>query len=550
MTPYKPKLIEVALPLAVINEAAAKEKTVRHGHPAGIHHWWARRPLAAARAVIWASLVDDPSADAALTVKEQDEERQRLFGILERLVKWNGAHDPAVLIEAKVEIDRCFPDGPPAVLDPFGGGGAIPLEAQRLGLQALSGDLNPVAVLIQKSIVEIPCRFAGQPPVSAQDEAGLSTWRDAQGLAADVEAYGQWMRGEAARRIGSVYPPVRGPRNEDLTPIAWIWARTVESPDPAWKGRVPLVKSWVVAKGRGKPVTWVEAVVDRASRKISYQVRTGGTPPEGTVPPGRGGGGARCLATGSLITWDYIREESRAGRLGADLIAVAAEGQRGRVYVSPTDVDVAAAEEAEADSAMSISGALFDLPGRINVVRYGLDEFSKLFTKRQLLALSTFSDLLQEVHGRVMSDAASAGLSVDVRPFRDGGAGATAYADAVVTYLAFAIDKLADLGNSLARWEPVAQCPRQLFGRQAIPMVWDFAEANPFSASSGSFLTCLRGTIRALLGIGPVLGPEGKVEQRDAIARVRDAPAVIVSTDPPYYDNVTYADLSDFFYVW
>jgi len=232
MSEYKPKLIEVALPLAVINAEAAREKSIRHGHPSTLHLWWARRPLAAARAVIWASLVDDPSGDPSLSLEEQEVERQRLFRILERLVKWENSNNVEVLAAAKAEIARCFPNGPPPILDPFGGGGAIPLEAQRLGLKALSGDLNPVAVLIQKAMIEIPPRFAGRPPVHPEVSKDLKTWERAQGLSADVEAYGRWMRDEAHKRIGHLYPDATGPDGEKLTPIAWIWARTVESPDP------------------------------------------------------------------------------------------------------------------------------------------------------------------------------------------------------------------------------------------------------------------------------------------------------------------------------
>lgn len=339
-----PKLIEVALPLAAINAEATREKSIRHGHPSTLHLWWARRPLAAARAVIWASLVDDPSGDPGATVEEQERERARLFGILERLVKWESSNDVSVLAEARAEIDRCFPGGPPAVLDPFGGGGSIPLEAQRLGLTALSGDLNPVAVLIQKAMIEVPPRFAGCAPVHPDAQAELATWERAQGLAADIEAYGSWMRDEANRLIGEHYPGVTGSNGETLVPIAWIWARTVESPDPTWKGHVPLVASWELAKRPGKPTIWVEPVIDRDSQTITYEVREGGTPThERTVDRGNG----VCVATGSAIPGDYIKAESRAGRMGHHLLAVVAESPSGRVYCSPALADVEAAETSE-----------------------------------------------------------------------------------------------------------------------------------------------------------------------------------------------------------
>ncbi|MYA83557.1 MAG: DUF1156 domain-containing protein [Acidimicrobiales bacterium] len=550
---YRPKLIEVALPLAAINAEAAREKSIRHGHPSTLHLWWARRPLAAARAVIWASLVDDPSAEGYRdhndnllpTAEAQEDERERLFGILKRLVRWENSSDAKVLEDARAEIDRAFPDGPPPILDPFAGGGAIPLEAQRLGLTALAGDLNPVAVLINKAMIEIPPRFAGSPPVHPDIDTSLTTWERAQGLAADVEAYGQWMRDEAERRIGHLYPDATGPDGQKLTPIAWIWARTVESPDPSWSGHVPLVASWTLSKKKGKPTIWIEPIIDRATQTISYEIREGGEPAqERTVIRGNG----TCIATGAAMPGDYIKSEGRADRMSHQLMAIAAEGERGRVYVPAVHAD-------ERDASCGLpdwvpGGAITQNSRYMLPPPYGMDEWWKLFTPRQLTALATFSDLIGEVKCEVRADAVAAGLADgDVR-LRDGGAGATAYADAVATYLAFAIDKMADLGSSLVAWEPIAQCPRHLFGRQAVPMVWDFAEANPFSNSSGSFMTCLKGTLKGLTSIGTVLGTTGSAVQRDARARMREAAGATLSTDPPYYDNVPYADISDFFYVW
>ena len=549
----RPKLIEVALPLAAINKAASREKSIRHGHPSTLHLWWARRPLAATRAVIWASLVDDPSGDESLTPEEQEEERQRLFGILERLVVWENSNNPDVLAEAKAEIDRCFPDGPPPILDPFAGGGAIPLEAQRLGLKALAGDLNPVAVLINKAMIEIPPRFAGMAPVHPSIEKTLTTWGRAQGMAADVQAYGKWMRDEAQRRIGHLYPDATGPNGEKLTPIAWIWARTVTSPDPSWSGQVPLVTSWTLAKRPGKPKVWVEPIIDRESQSIRYEIREGGEPThERTVNRGNG----TCLATGSAIPGGYIDHEASRGRMGSVPMALVAESPTGRRYLDVDrwqldGIDEAVGVRASLDDAKLPQGATRGtFGGNAQGRYYSFFEFTDYFSDRQLVALTTFSDLLVEVIERILADAAAAGLADDGKRLRDGGRSAQAYADAVVTYLAFAIDKYADLGNSLVRWEPVAQCPRQLFGRQAIPMVWDYAEGNPFSSSSGSFGVCLGGTVKGLLSLGLVLGGEADVSQREARARVQECSGAVLSTDPPYYDNISYADLSDFFYVW
>ncbi len=541
MITYKPKLIEVALPLATINAEAAREKSIRHGHPSTLHLWWARRPLAAARAVIWASLVDDPSGDESLTEEEQEKERQRLFGILERLVKWENSNNPAVLAEAKAEIDRCFPDGPPPILDPFGGGGAIPLEAQRLGLKALSGDLNPVAVLIQKAMIEIPPRFSGRPPVHPDIPSDLTTWDRAQGLASDVEAYGKWMRDEAERRIGHLYPDAKGPNGETLTPIAWIWARTVESPDPAWKGHVPLVGSWLLSNKKGRPKIWLEPQIDIENQSITYAVRTGGTPPtDGTVDRG----GARCIATGASIPFKYIREQGRSGKLGRTLLVVVADSDAGRTYVPASAEHVRAA-----DVSIDLSlGEIHSNPRDFKTPNYGMHRWEDLFTARQLIALTTYENALAEVRERVVADAALNGMGADTTPLRDGGLGASAYADAVCTYLAFGISRMTDMCNALCRWESSRTQVRNLFGRQAIPMLWDFAENNIFNDAGGDFRTSLGSIVNVLKRLPA--GVVGEAEQRDARARVRECSGAAISTDPPYYDNISYADLSDFFFVW
>ena len=515
-----PKLIEVALPLAAINAAAAREKSIRHGHPSTLHLWWARRPLAAARAVIWASLVDDPSGDESLSPAEQGAERRRLFGILERLVKWENSNNPDVLAEARAEIDRCFDDGPPPILDPFAGGGAIPLEAQRLGLTALAGDLNPVAVLINKAVIEIPARFAGRAPVHPDIDNRLTTWERAQGLAADVEAYGRWMRDEAQRRIGHLYPGATGLDGEKLTPIAWIWARTVESPDPSWTGHVPLMASWTLAKRPGKPKIWIEPIVNQEALSISYEIREGGEPSHArTVNRGNG----TCIATGAAIPGDYIKSQSRAGRLGQHLMAVVADGDRGRTYLPATATDAAAAicqEPAwkpEGRNPEKLTGG--------TVYVYGLDEWWKLFTTRQLVALTTFSDLLAEVADRVHDDASAAGMASDGVRLRDGGRGAKAYADAVITYLAFAVDKCANLWSNIVTWMNDRGAFREVFSRQAIPMAWDFAEANPFSGRGGSWDLCLS-KVHKVISELPVQSQSraqhGGAAQRDARARIRE----------------------------
>ena len=529
--------------MAVINAEAAREKSIRHGHPSTLHLWWARRPLAAARAVIWASLVDDPSGDPSLTSDEQEAERQRLFGILERLVKWENSNNADVLAEARAEIDRCFPDGPPPILDPFAGGGAIPLEAQRLGLTALAGDLNPVAVLINKAMIEIPPRFVGMPPVHPDIDKTLTTWERAQGLAADVEAHGRWMRDEAQRRIGHLYPDVTGPDGEKLTPIAWIWARTVESPDPSWSGHVPLVASWTLSKRPGKPRMWIEPIVDRRNQSISYAIREGGEPlTRGTVD--RGGG--RCIASDSAIPFKYIRAEGLERRHATRLMAVVAEGERARTYL-PSAPE---AEEAAKVPRLDVSlGAIHVNPRDFKTPGYGITTWEELFTPRQLMALTTFSNLLGEVAEQARSDASAAGLAANGMRLSEGGRGADAYADAVVTYLAFAIDKCADYWSTICTWHNSRELIRNTFGRQAIPMTWDFAECNPFSTSTGNWMAMVDWIVKAVRHV-PASTFGGEALQRDARVRVGESAGAVLSTDPPYYDNISYADLADFFYVW
>ena len=549
MTGYKPKLIEVALPLAAINKEAAREKSIRHGHPSTLHLWWARRPLAAARAVIWASLVDDPSSDESLSPEEQEAERQRLFRILERLVKWKNSNNSYVLAEARAEIDRCFPDGPPPILDPFAGGGAIPLEAQRLGLKALSGDLNPVAVLIQRAMLEIPPRFAGLPPVHPDIDHGLAIWSGTHGLAADVEAYGEWMRNEAKRRIGHLYPDVMNPAGKKLMPIAWIWARTVESPDPAWHGHVPLVNSWVIRNKKGKPRVWIEPIVDRDTQTIGYKIREGGEPSH--KPSVRRGKGT-CIATGTGISSQYIKSEGQVGRLREHLVAIVAEGDpRGRVYC----------EVAETDFRLGLTDFRGWKPdqqlppkGRglgFRVQPFGFDEWWKLFTPRQLQTLSVFSELLEELRATVITDALKAGLDTTDLRLHEGGLGATAYSDAVATFLAFAIDRCAARWTHLAVWNSVGEKLEHLFRLNALQMNWVYSEGNPFSNSSGNW----RGQVKWVTNCITWLSRKktaipGRVRQGDAIDTVRNSKRAVISTDPPYYDNIGYADLSDFFYVW
>ncbi|UPT91409.1 DUF1156 domain-containing protein [Bradyrhizobium barranii subsp. apii] len=584
------RLIEVALPLDAINKAAAREKSIRHGHPSTLHLWWARRPLAVARAVIFAQMVNDPSWKWELdhpgeippnNIKASwAASRSRLFAIIKDLVKWENTNNDAVLEKARAEIRKSWretcelnkdhpraaelfnPNKLPAFHDPFAGGGALPLEAQRLGLEAYASDLNPVAVLINKAMIEFPPKFAGRPPVNPESRSSHDSWSKqwsgAQGLAEDVRQYGQWMREEAQKRIGRLYPPVEitadmAEERPDLKPlvsqrltvIAWIWARTVKSPNPAFRHvDVPLASTFVLSSKEGKQA-YVEPIVDRDSYRFIVKI---GKPParakEGTK---LGRGSFQCVLSQAPISGDYIKIEAKAGRIGTRLMAVVAEGDRRRIYVPASQEQEAIATTAKPDWRPDLPFA--HNSRHLTPWAYGLDNFGDLFTPRQLVALTTFSDLIAEVRKKISRDAVASNLDDNDVGLSAGGVGARAYSEAVAVYLAFALDKVADRGSTLGRWDPT---PTQsgiinTFSRPALPMTWDFAESNPLGDASGNFLGGIDLVAKAMLV--SKTDAAGLACQDDA-ARQTLGTDKIISTDPPYYDNVPYADLSDFFYVW
>ena len=527
----KRKLIEVALPLDAINKASAREKSIRHGHPSTLHLWWSRKPLACCRAVLFASLVDDPSSHPDQFPDElaQEAERKRLFGIIERLVKWENSNNPTVLEEARQEIVRATDGNPPPVLDPFCGGGSIPLEAQRLGLEAHASDLNPVAVLITKALIEIPPKFANQPPINPEARKRLKTknaWQAAQGLAEDVRAYGQWMRDEAKKRIGHLYPKVKLPADQGggaATVIAWIWARTVKCPNPACGAQMPLTNKFWLSQKAGK-LAWVEPRIDSKRKTVSFAVKSGeGEPGPGTVNRR----GATCIVCNSPVAFDHIRSEGRAGRMSAQLMAIVGEGSRGRKYLEPAAEHLRIALSAK--PRWKPAAELPRNPRDFKTPNYGMRTFGDLFTPRQLTALTTFSDLVTEARAKAVRDGAK-----------------PEYADALATYLAFAVDKSASYWSTTCTWHTAGEKMNQVFIRQAIPMTWDCAEANVFSDSTGNFLSSITWIQKVLEHL--VITKPGYVQQQDATTRVYNPH--VFSTDPPYYDNIGYADLSDFFYVW
>lgn len=541
MTPIK-KLIEVSLPLDAINSESAREKSIRHGHPSTLHLWWARRPLAAARAVLWSSLVDDPSSHPELfpTEEEQNRERERLHKLLSELVKWENSNNGELLEQARAEIRKYMGEEKLVFLDPFAGGGSIPLEAQRLGMEAHAHDLNPVAVMINKAMIEIPPKFANQPPVNPDGRKSMrgQSWPSSSGLAEDVRYYGQWMKEEAFRRIGHLYPKAQLPDGDEATVIAWIWARTVKCPNPACGCEMPLARSFELSKKKGKEA-YIQPHCENGN--LSYEVKYGKNAPEGTVNRN----GAKCFCCGTPVGFPYIREEGKAGRMRSKLSAIVAEGKGGRIYLSPNENHAGIANCPEPDNCPQT-----ELPEKalgFRVQQYGMDMHKKLFTHRQLTALTTFSDLVAEAQTRAEADAIAAGLPDDGIGLADGGNGAKAYGEAVGVYLAFVVDRAANKNSSNCIWNRVGEKIEQVFGRQAIPMVWDFAETNIFSKSSGCFDNMLDGVIKSMMNLPA--GKIGKATQNPAQNK-NGINNVIVSTDPPYYDNIGYADLSDYFYIW
>ncbi|GAA3083277.1 DUF1156 domain-containing protein [Streptomyces rectiviolaceus] len=528
------KLIEVSLPLEVINRESAREKSIRHGHPSTLHLWWARRPLAAARAMLFAQLVDDPSArpDLYPSEEKQKAERQRLFDLIEEMVPWEATRDERIMRKVREKIAESSGGPLPPVLDPFAGGGTIPLEAHRLGLQAHASDLNPVPVIINKALIEIPPRWAGRRPVSPTADLRTDNWPGASGLAEDVRQYGGWMREQALARIGTHYPKAKLADGSEAAVIAWLWARTVTCPNPACGVEMPLVTTWWLSKKKNRP-QWIMPVVE--GRNVSFEIHDG---PEGPPDPPKQGRGAKftCLVCGDPTPEGYIKAEGVAGRMGARLLATVAEGKRQRIYLAATEEHEKAAVVAVTANApherMPINPRWFSPPF------YGLETFASLFTNRQMLALTTFSDLVGEAREMVERDARDAGM---------GEAHAAEYGKAVALYLGLASSRTADLNNSIVTWSNSRDQARNLFSRQAIPMAWDFVEVSPFANAAGDLLVSVATAGRVIEAL-PTIDASGDVVQADATTRPYDN--FIINTDPPYYDNIGYADLSDFFYIW
>ena len=520
----KRKLIEVALPLEVINRESAREKSIRHGHPSTLHLWWARRPLATARAVLFAQLVDDPSSHPDRFPTEADviTERKRLHDLMERLVVWENSDDKDLFRQAHQEILNSTGGNPPPILDPFAGGGTIPLEAQRLGLEAHASDLNPVAVLINKALIEIPPEFAGQPPAHPNSRSMKDgSWPGATGLAEDVSQYAHWVRDEAFKLLGTAYPKVSVGDGTKANVIAWLWARTVTCPNPACGKQAPLVNSFSASKKKGREA---HVVPVSGPGELTYRVEFTSSPSTAATVTRSG---ATCVSCGTAIPFQFIRTEGRADRLGRHLLCAVAEGNRRRYYLAPTDAQVEAADVEPAANAPHEPLPLKALGFRIQA--YGIDSHDKLYTSRQQQLLTTLVALIGKARNRCFRDS-----------------GSLARADAVAVYLALWLGRIANRASSQSFWHANGEKVEQVFGRNAMPMIWVYAESNPFSTSSGNIIGQLDYLTKTLAAL-PANGT-GVVHQQDAAQLAqRD---IVYSTDPPYYDNVPYADLSDFFYVW
>lgn len=564
------KLIEVALPLDDINTLSSAEKSIRLGHPSNLHLWWARRPFVTARAILFAQLVNDPGGERGWskgkTKSQAESEREELFGILRELSDFKNSNDTKLLEKARRKIleswkETCHAnpahkwneDSLPAMHDPFAGGGAIPLEAQRLGLSVHATDINPIPVSINRGLIYYPAKFSNVKPVGPIPPHEKQSFFDqdycgAAGLAEDVNRYAHLILARAREKLSKFYPEVSLPPemgNGSATVVSYVWAKTVKSPSPAFSDtHVPLMTNFFLCSKKGKEV-WAE--IEKNGKDYKFTIKKGTPSDPSSLKKGTKqarGANFECILSGAPITSDYIRDQGLKGQIGIKLISIVALGKKGRFYIEPTKAD-----EDVATNISPIAPPDIDLSTHsqyMGTISYGLTKHSDLYTKRQLLALETFSELIKEVRLDVYKDASS--NSEFHQSY--GKDSASEYADALVYYLAFALGKLADINNALAAWGHIQECPLHLFTRQAIPMAWDFAEANPIGNSSGSWSIVAKGVQRGLLSIGETAtgNTPGNVQQLNATdSNISD---VILSCDPPYYDNVPYSDLSDFFYIW
>ena len=567
MLKSKKKLIEVAMPLEAINKESNRDKKLSSGHPTTLHYWWAPRPLAACRAVVFASLVDDPSAHPERFPDEasQEAERERLFDLIGDLILWSNRRNARVLEAARKEIALSTDGRPPRLFDPFCGRGLIPLEGQRLGLDVSAADVNPIPVTIAKTLLEILPRFKSARSVHsrARQSSLLEGSGFAQGFATDVEHYAQDVLDAVRPALEPLYPRYKVTRSlvesrpdlqpfvdSELTVMAWLWARTVQCSNPACRSTIPLVGSFWLSQKKGRKY-WIEPEVSAPGERIRFHIRHGeGEAPPPTKRPGTGGT-FRCLAPGCGVDSDdrYVEQEGKAGRIGQTLMACIAEGGRrhGRVYLPATQEheDVALSAQPEWRPDMPMPNYSQAMP----TAKQGVNTWADLFTERQILTLDRLAGSIRGLHGEIRSAAVECGMTDDDKPLEQGGKGARAYADGIVTFLTLILGKYVNRSCAFSFWHNSRENVEQPFAQQGIQKSWDFVESNPFSTSSGGWAVAVRYPTKVISELYSNVVPGHVVHQKVADAHAVEGPVMVI-TDPPYYDNMGYADLSDFFYIW
>lgn len=572
----KKRLIEYDLPLADISEESAREKNIRHGHPSTLHIWWARRPLASSRATAFAALIDDPGED-------HPQEREELIELIRRITPWeavkNGNSED---IERARELILKQYGRPPRVLDPFAGGGSIPLEALRLGCETYASDYNPVAVFIEKATLEWPQKFGIEVGLPREMVEGIVANARQLNLEVDsdtvrvnllaylVEKWANIILEEARAEIGQFYP-----EDEDgWIPVGYLWARTIPCQNPSCGAEVPLIKQFWLAKKDNKKIAY-RPVVDKTNKCVDFEVLEDEAaikfaafdPDEGSVTRGD----ARCLVCGQVTKAADTRRLAREGHMDERLVAVVLHHpqESGKRYRLAGEADRRTFERATAylDEKLAhwpwLEGPLpeEEVDTKDHAVNrlpmYGMPTWQDAFNTRQKLALVAFLQKIKGSYKGILADVEKApicgmGRTGEIDPLypadpllSDG------LAKAVMGYLGIILDMQAAFGNSEARWENTSEAIKHAFSRQALPMMWDYVELCPFGGSSGSISSGLPYYLK-YIDFASFTVSDLSTVQRSSAAELplQDESFDAILTDPPYYDNVPYGALSDFFYVW
>lgn len=557
-TTHKKKLIEVAIPLQAINEESARDKKLSSGHPTTLHYWWAPRPLAACRAVVFAALVDDPSAHPEKFPDEtsQEAERKRLFNLIKRLVRWEARRDQTIIEEARREIEKSTGGKPPKLYDPFCGRGLIPLEGQRLGLDVIASDLNPVPATIAKTLLEIVPKYLLTEPVNPRSRKQPRLIRSgvAEGFIEDIQYYAERVLEEARPELEKYYPKytitaelaasrndLRGLSGKQMTVMGWLWARTVKCSNPACGCQIPLVGSFWLSQKKGRKY-WIEPKVITDKNTISFEIHYGtGEAPPPTKLPGTGAT-FKCPACHENSNDAYIENEGKNGRIGAKLMAVIVDGGRslGRVYLPANEEHerIALSVQPNWRPDMLIPNYSQAMPTQ----NHGVRTWADLFTDRQIYTLGVLSERIKVTHNEIMHDT-------NTPKSINSGISAQEYANDVTTFLAIILGKFVNRSCSFCFWHTGGEKIEQPFAQQGIQKTWDYIESNPFSQSSGSWVKAIEYPINVIREYYQNINP-GEVFCSSVFKTEKITESVMIITDPPYYDNMGYADLSDFFYIW